>query len=181
MHKGGWLALALAAASLAACGTGLVLSDPVKPSERPGLATALEQVLPALEADHVELWQSQPCRALETAQGEFRDPEPALGCGPYVFDGEPKRFDDEANAVYARVSDALQQSGAKPPEYGWFYYGGGGLTRAIFWYGLADTEVCMEATLTWDAVAQTPEGDDGPGETTSPIADHWTWHEGKCD
>ena len=66
MHKARRLALTLAIASLAGCGTGIVRSVPLEPSQRPTLAASLEQVLPALEADRVELWQSQPCRALET-------------------------------------------------------------------------------------------------------------------
>jgi hypothetical protein len=181
MHKAHWLAPALAMVSLAGCGTGIVVSVPLEPSQRPVLAASLEQVLPALEADQVELWQSQPCRALETPQGEFRDPEPPLGCGPYVFDGEPKPFDDEANAVFERVSEAFQAAGARPPEYGWFYYGGGGITRAIFRYGLADTEACMQQSLTWDAAGAGDVGEDMPGETTVPIGDHWEYHEGECD
>jgi hypothetical protein len=179
MRKARVLALLLATASLGGC--GITVSVPIKSSEREALTTSLEQVFPALEADKVALWQWQPCRALETPEGEFRDPDPGLTCGPYVFDGEPKAFDDHANAVFDRVSQAFKAANAQPPRYGWFYYGGDRLARAIFWYGLADTDTCMQQSLMWDAGTIEPSDGDQPGETTVPIGDHWEYHEGECD
>jgi hypothetical protein len=145
---------------------------------------ALEQVLPAIEADHVSLWQAQPCRAMETPTGAYRDSVPLLGCGPDVFDKEPGPFDDQADAVFARVAEAFVDVGATPPESGWFYYGSFAdrdrLISAIFWYGLADSDACLQTTLNWDLRPRGLDEPEEPDETTIPIADGWTWQEVEC-
>ena len=171
--------MASASATVSACGIGPATTPPVELADREHLTSALNQVLPGVERQHVTLWQELPCRALESSSGAYRDPPPAFGCG---FASEPVPFDAGAEAVFGSIASSFDRAGVPRPESGWFAYeGNGALSSAIFSYGRADRDGCFEIDLTWRRSPDMLAEPDEPGETSVPIDPGWTWHEVLCD
>lgn len=92
----------------------------------------LEQAFPLFEELRLRGFRNQDwCKFLDYPRGAFTNDKETSTCN--LFDSPPKDFDDQAKADFARVEEALRQTGVRTDLVWWIEYDAGGrVTGAEF-------------------------------------------------